>query len=308
MEGSPGNLAYGFGVDDEIGVVPCRCLKRAECPAVVEVPDVEPLTYQAPMLPTPLPAGDQCSGYEPSRIPPIRKLQKNELRLWVEDWPQASAGTWFSIRFRIEGEIDHCGSMRWVGGQIKAHGKDESPFIAQRFDNGIFHVTIEGPHRLANRMERVIVAKAPGDPDRGSSLAPWAGSETVTCDMSDGTPRPDGCGIAGRVMPLGGALPSIDGGRWIQMDYYVRMRGKCDPKDPENCDRLLEIWADGNPVARVVGRFGVANADEGPLNLKLGIYRDQQAGNASLTVDAFSIRNDPDKLWSPAQRGEARAD
>ena len=84
-------------------------------------------------------------------------------------------------------------------------------------------------------MERVIVVSALGDPDRGSGLVPWAKGETLTCDMSTGAPRPDGCGIAGHVIPLGGTLPSIDGGRWIQMDYYVRLGDKCEPAAPENC-------------------------------------------------------------------------
>jgi hypothetical protein len=64
----------------------------------------------------------------------------------------------------------------------------------------------------------------------------------------------------------------------------------------------LEIWADGYPIARVEGRFGVADADEGLLNIKLGIYRDLQAGNAGLTVEQFSMRHDPEKAWSPAER------
>ena len=302
VDGTSGNFAYGFGIDDEIGVLPCPCQIREQCTPGASVPEVEPLLYQAPVLPIVLPRGDPCSGYDRSRIPAVRKLQKNELRLWREDWPTASSGTWLSLRFRIEGAIDRCGSMRWVGGQIKAHGKDESPFVAQRFDNGVFHITIEGPHRLARRIERVIVARAAGDPDRGSGLAPWGGGETVTCDMSSGAPRPDGCGIAGRVVPLGGTLPSINGGRWIQMDYYVRMRGKCDLARPQNCDRILEIWADGLPVVRTVGSFGVVDAEEALLNVKLGVYRDLQAGNARMTVDEFSMRYDPEKEWSPAQR------
>jgi len=44
-------------------------------------------------------------------------------------------------------------------GQWKAPG-DSSPFLAQRFDNGVFHVTVQdGPNRRT-------VASAEGDPDR----------------------------------------------------------------------------------------------------------------------------------------------
>ena len=268
--------------------------------------DIEPPLYPAPFVPTAVEEVTPCTGYDKTRIPSAKILQKNELRLWMEDWPEASAGYWFSIRFKIEGDIDRCGSMRWVGGQFKAWGKDESPFVAQRFDNGVFHVTIEGPHPTEHRVERVIVAKAPGQPDLGSGLQPCEEgevcSETVTCDMSTGVPWPDGCGFSGRVTPLGGTLPSIDGGRWIQMDYYLRVAGTCDPSHPADCDRMLEVWADGKPVVRVEGRFGVDEANTGPLNFKVGVYRDLQAGTAGLVVDDFETRYDPKKTWSPLQR------
>jgi len=307
--------AYRFGIDTALGTPgPCNCQIRADClfafaallaGGVDRERDIEPPLYPAPgrLMSAMV---DPCRGYDRSRIPARKKLQKNELRLWQEDWPDAEAGYWISLRFRIDGDIDRCGSMRWVGGQFKAWGKDDSPFVAQRFDNAVFHITVEGPHRTEGKVERVIVAKSPGDPDRGSGLQPCENEmtcgETVTCDMTSGMPSPEDCGIAARVTPLGGALPAIDGGRWIEMDYYLRIGGPCDPVRPENCPRLLEVWADKNPVVRVEGRFGVPEAHEGPLNVKVGVYRDLQAGDAGIVVDEFQTRYDPKKSWSPKDR------
>jgi hypothetical protein len=314
--GEDGNAdsAYGFGVDDVLPEPGCDCQTRADCALMAATDaesidfetDGEPRLYPAPAAPNAMDAMDPCSGYDPSRIPNKKKLQKNELRLWMEDWPQAGDGYWFSFRFKIEGDIDRCGSMRWVGGQFKAHGKDDSPFVAQRFDNGVFHITIEGPRASDGRSDRVMVAQAPGFPDLGSGLQPCKEGEicgeTVTCDMSSGTPVPVDCGISGRVTSLGGMLPSIDGGRWIQMDYYLRIAGACDVAHPEDCERMLEVWADGNPIVRVEGRFGVDEAHAGPLNFKVGVYRDRQAGTAGLVIDDFETRYDPHKTWSPEQK------
>lgn len=66
---------------------------------------------------------------------------------------------YYSITFRTEGDIPSCGSARWVIAQWKEPDGD-SPFLAQRYDNGVFHVTVQ------NDDCRCVVAKAGGDPDR----------------------------------------------------------------------------------------------------------------------------------------------
>ncbi|ACE92284.1 hypothetical protein RHECIAT_CH0003336 [Rhizobium etli CIAT 652] len=84
--------------------------------------------------------------------------QRAELRTAKKFWPAFGDEVWYSFSFKITGEVPSVGSARSVIGQWKGPG-DSSPMIAQRFDNGIFHITVQD-----NDVRRVV-AKAEGDPD-----------------------------------------------------------------------------------------------------------------------------------------------
>ncbi|MGO7446499.1 heparin lyase I family protein [Rhizobium ruizarguesonis] len=84
--------------------------------------------------------------------------QRAELRTIKKSWPTFGDEVWYSFSFKITGDVPSAGSARSVIGQWKGPG-DGSPMIAQRFDNGVFHITVQD-----NDVRRVI-AKAEGDPD-----------------------------------------------------------------------------------------------------------------------------------------------
>ena len=85
--------------------------------------------------------------------------QRAELRLHGNLRPDYGEEVWYSFWFKVSGDIQPIGSNRTVIGQWKAP-RDNSPFLAQRFDNGVFHITVQdGPNR-------VTVASAKGNPDR----------------------------------------------------------------------------------------------------------------------------------------------
>lgn len=312
--------AYRLGINASWDEPKCKCNRRSGCASMT----AEEAKYYGPDDDTDeetpliiinfLPQSQiqklkekvtgQCDGYneKPALMKGSKKVQKNELRLWSEDWSAAVTGHWFSFRFKIDGKIGACGSRRWVGGQFKARNMDNSPFIAQRFDNGVFHITIEAPHHTELKYERIIVAKASGHPDLTPEHFIKGSKATVTCDYSTGRPEPKSCGFAGQVKTYGKNLPPTKDGDWIQMDYYVRITGPCECCKPRKCPRLLEVWADGEKIAEVTGRFGAVKAHESVLKFKFGVYRDRQAGNAGIIIDDFSIRSDPNKKWSPKQR------
>ena len=86
--------------------------------------------------------------------------QRTELRTSKAAWPSYDGkDVWFSFSFRINANVPSTGSARTIIGQWKAPG-DNSPFVAQRFDNGVFHITVQ------DNDTRRVVAKAEGDPDR----------------------------------------------------------------------------------------------------------------------------------------------
>ena len=88
-----------------------------------------------------------------------KPCQRAEIRTKGHLRPEHADEFWQSFAFKATGDIAPVGSLRTVLGQWKAPG-DQSPFLAQRFDNGVFHVTVQDGEN------RRIVAAAEGDPNR----------------------------------------------------------------------------------------------------------------------------------------------
>lgn len=84
--------------------------------------------------------------------------QRAELRTAKSSWPSFGEEVWYRFSFRIDGDIPTIGSARTVIGQWKGPG-DGSPMLAQRFDNGVFHITVQ------DNDNRRVVASAPGNYD-----------------------------------------------------------------------------------------------------------------------------------------------
>ncbi|MFO1056327.1 MAG: heparin lyase I family protein [Dongiaceae bacterium] len=87
------------------------------------------------------------------------ECQRAEIRVASGHWPLYGDVSWYSFSFRVDGDLPTTGSDRTVIGQWKAP-TDNSPFVAQRFDNSVFHITIQDADT------RILVAKAEGDPGR----------------------------------------------------------------------------------------------------------------------------------------------
>jgi hypothetical protein len=84
--------------------------------------------------------------------------QRAELRTIRTSWPTFGDEVWYRFSFRVSGDIAEIGSRRFVISQWKGPG-DGSPMLAQRFDNGIFHITVQ------DNDIRHVIASAEGDPD-----------------------------------------------------------------------------------------------------------------------------------------------
>ena len=222
---------------------------------------------------------------------------------------------WYSFSFRVEGDYPRYGSTRWVVGQWKEENK-ASPFLAQRFDNGVFHITVQ------SNGHREVIAAAPGD---YSAKYPFFTAE-FRDDLAGNVPR-DASDFARRVRDFRGTdgtgaidVPAyrkaiedqdLDKFDFIadRPDYspipelklsfsatpvlpnptedWVRMRYRV--KGGRDGTGLVEVWANDRFVVRAEGKLG-NDVFEGPTQyFKIGHYRDVEDGFdwATVYVDDF---------------------
>ncbi|GLS17684.1 hypothetical protein GCM10007874_06990 [Labrys miyagiensis] len=184
--------------------------------------------------------------------------------LWEADDLALRLGT--EVRYEFAMLIDpgiSDRSPRFVSGQWKQGGR--SPFLAQRFDGHAFTVTIQQDNRSADaalRPECRIVAAADSVSPKvpGSSFSHSDqphGSTGITCDSDV-------------KVTTYGPLPSPFG-RWVTMGFHL--------KDVGTDRALIEISADGKPIAKVTGRIGYTDASGSAMQyFKFGPYRDRETG------------------------------
>lgn len=89
----------------------------------------------------------------------IKGCQRAELRTSVTYRSNYGDEAWYAFSFKVDANVPKTGSLRTVISQWKAPN-DESPFLAQRFDNGVFHITVQDGEK-----SRRTVASAEGDPE-----------------------------------------------------------------------------------------------------------------------------------------------
>lgn len=294
--GAGSNRAYRFGIDEVLDPRPpysCSVINGEElgAPAAVDVANIDALGPS--MFPAlGLVPNDPCAGYDRARIPPPHKTvkQKNELRMTDEHWPLARKGHWYMFRMRIAGSVETCGSRRLVLGQWKVAPSGESPFLAQRYDNAVLHITVQHGHC------RCIVAKASGDPhaeavvterDEGGPIGQcvWAQEDAsgnpVPIPEAESDPI-TGCKFRPKIEPLGSRVLAAHENGWVDMKYFIHMDAD---------DREIVLHEGDRPVVRVTGPIGFDLLSESRIYMKLGIYQDNQKGGAVFFVDDVWVKS-----------------
>ena len=198
------------------------------------------------------------------------RCQRNEIRIANHLRLRFEAEAWYRFSFKIMGDISEHGSMRWVIGQWKQES-DGSPFLAQRYDNGVFHITVQ------DNDCRVIVAQAGGHPDGMHAHHANLGYASLVF-LSD--PYLYDCESDIRI-EHGEAPPLLPDpyGQWVDMLYRVR--------GGRNGRGLIEIWANGTFIARVRGSLGYDDAAGPTQYFKIGHYRYPIAAATTLYFDDF---------------------
>ncbi len=221
--------------------------------------------------------------------------QRNELRFVSPAlYPPVENDTWYFITFRLKGydgdRIPECGSARWVIGQWKyqhlAPSADGSPFLAQRFDNGVLHVTVDDGGC------RCMIAKAGGDPDLmrlRQKLVPPGQSQLgdalpLECRSSSGVGanlrcKPAHLVLRARDMEDLSTLPDPKRD-WVDMAYHIRAGG------PEGA--RIDVYANGRFIVRAEGDID-PHLPGNRVKFKIGHYRDKIPVKAELLLDELCV-------------------
>jgi hypothetical protein len=213
-------------------------------------------------------------------------IQRQELRLQKRYQHAADQPHLYSLRFRLPAVIeDRISSVRWITAQWKdepisdaysAFGKGwgPSPFLAQRFDDGVLHVTVQDEHC------RCRIASAPLP---NGAVEQWKDGTPPYC-MSTG-PGEEERKCVPDLLAEYGPHPVLDSamGKWVDMTYRVQA-GRATPA-------TIEVWQNGNFIVRVTGKIGYEpKAGEDSLTkFKIGHNRDYMPFVHALEMDRISI-------------------
>lgn len=217
-------------------------------------------------------------------------IQRQELRLQKPFVQKSDIPLLYSFRFRMPKEVlNTTDSIRWVTAQWKEepiNPKYEkefaqwspSPFLAQRYDDGILHVTIQ------DDMCRCIVASAPFS--NGKSPV-WKSGTPQYCQSI----RPEESGGKACTPDLKveyGADPILKtpAGQWVEMSYRVQASrtGK----------GFVEIHQGKTLIAKITGKIGYEpDPAAAPMTkFKIGQYRDYIPSSDTMDIDWIRIQTE----------------
>ena len=176
---------------------------------------------------------------------------------------------WYAFSFRIDGRSPVTGDQRWQIGGWKQES-DGSPFLAQRFDNGVFHVTLESGD------SRVLVATSAGEAK--SFFEQLKNSIASGIAFVSEPSKFDGLDDVSIEYGPDPILPDPRLG-WVDMVYRV--------KGGLAHDGIVEVYADGRFIARATGTIGVKDASDPSQYFRFGHNRAPMPGTATIHIDRY---------------------
>jgi len=204
--------------------------------------------------------------------------QRTEIRLDKKHRILFGTEAWYNFSFFLTAETRIRENTRWVSGQWKQEGVG-SPFLAQRFEHGVFHITVQDGNC------RVLVAQSALEnlpiPDT-KDLEAQAGEFPDRATLRHSVLRDKylyKCSTEIKVQQSADPTLPEPFGSWIDMKY--RVRAGLDGTG------LVEIWANGKFIARVTGTIGYPTEPGTTQYFKFGIYRDVMEGDGLVYLDNF---------------------
>jgi len=224
-------------------------------------------------------------------------VQRSELRFKNrDDWQQSEVSHWYTINFKIAGAEGHklpsCGSQRWVNAQWKYEdlGPNLSPFLAQRFDNGVLYITVE------DGFCRCVIAKGPGDPNTvlaNRNVASASGKpgmalrdvKPIECVNSRGDEPANACSPLNLKLTAYSqeALISLPdpSKQWVRLTYLVKAGG---PRESR-----FEVYANGRFIVRAEHAYEEKVKFPNRVKFKFGHYRDKVWTSADMLIDRICV-------------------
>ena len=196
--------------------------------------------------------------------------QQSELREASKRRLNFGDDAWYAFTMRIRGTWPRTGGQRWVIGGWKQE-TGGSAFIAQRFDRGVLHITVESGET------RVLLATA-GRESGGfldalakgvgggfefiGDRSKYKGVHDLKIEYGPNPVLPD---------------PAQD---WVSMVYHIR--------GGLNGTGMVEVFANGQFIARATGTIGVTQMAGPTQYFKIGHNRHPMPGTATLFLDNFA--------------------
>ena len=204
-----------------------------------------------------------------SDFDPVCQCQISEIREAPEQRLNFGEEAWYAFSFRIDGRGPVTGDQRWQIGGWKQE-TDGSPFLAQRFDNGVFHVTLESGE------SRVLVATSAGEAK--SFFAQIKDGILNQFSFVSEASKYDGRDDVSIEYGLDPILPDPRRG-WVDMVYRV--------KGGLAHDGIVEVYANGRFIARATGTIGVPDAQDPTQYFRFGHNRAPMPGTSTIQIDRF---------------------
>jgi hypothetical protein len=215
--------------------------------------------------------------------------QRQEIRVQGNKAHPATERYIYEIRFRMPASVaDQTNSIRWVIGQWKQDPESAryaavfgenwgaSPFLAQRYDDGVLHVTVQDEHC------RCLVASAP-HPTRKFDLADGSPKE---CESTH--PANEGAACSSGLSLKFGPKPALESpaGQFVDMKYVVQA-GRDSPA-------RIDIFQNGRPIVTVSGKIGydVDAASPAATKFKIGHYRDYMPHDYVMDIDRIAVEKE----------------
>lgn len=197
------------------------------------------------------------------------KCQRTEIREAAEVQPEFGSDLWYRFSLRLADITGGYDDSRWMLGAWKQE-VDGSPFLAMRFEGGVFYITLESSTTRVMLGSTLIDARAFIQIMKGGSDQKFGFITDPELYVGD-----SGIQLSHGKLKY---LPDPRNG-WVDMTF--RIKGGLDGNG------TVEVYANDQFVVRASGKIGVDAPVGSRQYLRLGHRRDRSITGAVLLIDDF---------------------